>query len=311
VVNGVIQGLENLKNKGYVVTQGTFDGVHLGHQTVLQQVTREAQNQGLPSMLITYHPHPRSIVQPKEWKQEILSSIEEKTERVLAQGIDHVLILPFTETISQLSPEAFIQEILIEKIGMKSIIIGYDHRFGKNRSGNFETLLAAGSKGHFNVIEIQANAIDDIAISSTRIRSCLREGRIREANFLLGKPYPISGEVIQGLQNGRKLGFPTANIKPEDPYKLIPKSGVYAAITYLENTPYKTVVNIGVRPTFEGTNLSIEAHLIDYTGDLYGRRIQIEMHDFIRNERKFESLDGLKVQIQKDVQHALEQFSHI
>jgi len=306
VLQGVLHGLDSLTQKGYVVTQGTFDGVHLGHQTVLKQVIAEAKRRKLPSMLITYFPHPRSVVQPQNWNPEILSSIEEKAEAVLQLGIDNVLVLPFNESIAALSPQEFIQNILIERIGMQCIIVGYDHRFGKNRAGNFDTLLSMSSKFGFEVIEIEANEIDDIAVSSTRIRKYLREGQMKEANQLLGKPYLLSGRVIHGEKRGRTIGFPTANILPDEPHKLVPKTGVYLATTHIDGINYKALVNIGFRPTFNGEKLSIEVHILEYKGNLYDRRIQVNMHDFLRNERKFESIDALLEQIKKDATHAAE-----
>lgn len=305
VDKGVIFGLENLTSKGFVLTQGTFDGVHRGHQQVLQKVLAEAQSQQLPSMLLTFHPHPRTIVQPKDWKAEILTSIEEKAQRVLDLGIDVVLVLAFTKEISQFSPSEFIERILCDAIGTKSIVVGYDHRFGKNREGRFDTLTSLSDQYNFRVKEIAAKEIDDIAISSTRIRHYLNEGDLDRANELLGYSYPLSGKVIHGDKRGRTIGFPTANIEIEEPLKLIPPNGVYAATTQIDDTNYPVVMNIGVRPTLNGTEKRIEAHIIGLNKDLYNRRIQVQMHSFIRNERKFEGLDSLKDQIQLDRDEAL------
>ena len=306
VDKGVVLGLENLTSKGFVLTQGTFDGVHRGHQQVLNQVLEEAKRQNLPSMLLTFHPHPRTIVQPKDWSPQILTSIEEKAQRVLDLGIDVVLVLAFTKEISQYSPKEFIELILCDAIGTKSVVVGYDHRFGKDREGRFDTLTSLSENYHFSVKEIAAKEIDDIAISSTRIRNYLTEGNLSMANELLGYAYPLSGTVIHGAKRGRTIGFPTANIEVEDPHKLIPPNGVYAATTLIDEVKYPVVMNIGTRPTVDGQDRSIEAHIIGLDKDLYNRRIQINMQSFIRKERKFDGLDSLKIQIQEDLNEALQ-----
>ena len=306
VDKGVVFGLENLTSKGFVLTQGTFDGVHRGHQQVLNQVLEEAKSQNLPSMLLTFHPHPRTIVQPKDWSPQILTSIEEKAQRVLDLGIDVVLVLAFTKEISQYSPKEFIERILCDAIGTKSVVVGYDHRFGKDREGRFDTLTSLSENYHFSVKEIAAKEIDDIAISSTRIRNYLTEGNLSMANELLGYAYPLSGTVIHGAKRGRTIGFPTANIEVEDPHKLIPPNGVYAATTLIDEVKYPVVMNIGTRPTVDGQERSIEAHIIGLDKDLYNRRIQINMQSFIRKERKFDGLDSLKIQIQEDLNEALQ-----
>lgn len=306
VDTGIIFGLENLHGKGYVLTQGTFDGVHRGHQHVLNQVVEEANKQGLPSMLLTFHPHPRSIVQPEMGNPQILSSIQEKAKRVLDSGIDVVLVLAFTEEISQYSPADFIERILCERIGVKSIVVGYDHRFGKNREGRFENLTALSARYGFTVLEIAAREIDDIAISSTRIRRFLSEGHLEQANDLLGYDYPLSGIVIHGHKKGRTIGFPTANIQLDESYKLVPPNGVYAAHVTIDFIRYAVVMNIGVRPTVNGTEKSIEAHIIGFDKDLYNQRIQVHLQFYLRNERKFDSLELLKEQIQNDVNHAVQ-----
>ena len=306
VKKSVIFGLENLTSKGFVLTQGTFDGVHRGHQQVLNQVLQEAKSRNLPSMLLTFHPHPRTVVQPKDWNPQILNSIEEKAQRVLDLGIDVVLVLAFTKEISEYSPREFVERILVEAIGAKSIVVGYDHRFGKNREGKFENLTTLSKEFHFTVNEIAAKEIDDIAISSTRIRSSLVNGDLNIANDLLGYHYPLSGKVIHGEKRGRTIGFPTANIEIEDSNKLIPPNGVYAGLTTIDGSTYPVVMNIGTRPTLNGTDRRIEAHIIGLESDLYNQRIQLHLVSFLRNERKFENLDALKNQIQQDLNEALQ-----
>jgi riboflavin kinase/FMN adenylyltransferase len=257
-------------------------------------------------MLLTFHPHPRSIVQPEMGNPQILSSIQEKAQRVLDSGIDVVLVLAFTEEISQYSASEFIERILCERIGVKSIVVGYDHRFGKNREGRFENLTALSAHYGFTVLEIAAHEIDDIAISSTRIRRFLSEGDLERANDLLGYYYPLSGEVIHGQKRGRTIGFPTANIQLDEPHKLVPPNGVYAATVTIGLVTYPVVMNIGVRPTVNGTEKSIEAHIIGLDQDLYNQRIQVNLRFYLRKERKFANLELLKEQIQNDVNYAVQ-----
>jgi len=303
-MSGLVFGIENLpQHNGYVVTQGNFDGVHKGHMHVLQQVVRIAQQENLPSILITFHPHPRLIVNPNDKSLSLLSSIKEKAQRILDLGIDTVLVLPFTEEIASLSPQDFITGILVEKLKVKHMVVGYDHRFGKNRSGGFHELVQWAPNYGFQVSEISPKEIDEIAVSSTRIRKALLAGNLQEANELLGYNYMLSGTVIHGQKRGRTIGFPTANLQIDEPGKLIPPHGVYAGFAVLgdgkaERIPM--VLNIGVRPTIDGTHLTIEAHLLDFTADLYDQSIQLELIEFIRPEQKFNSFDDLKNQIQKD-----------
>lgn len=302
--NSVIYGLENLQTKGFVLTQGTFDGVHKGHVSVLRNLVKIAKERGVPSMLLTFHPHPRTIVQPKKWDPQILNSIEEKSKRVLQEGIDVVLILEFTPEIASLSPEEFIQTILVESIDVKEIVVGYDHRFGKNRAGDFDLLKQLGKKFHFGVSEIAANQIDDIAISSTRIRKHLSEGNLQEANELLGYAYPISGKVIHGENKGKQLGFPTANLEVEDDLKLIPPTGVYFGVAQIDEGRFPCMLNIGHKPTMGDFPVGIEAHLLDYDGDLYDKRIEIQLLAYHREEKKFESLQKLIEQLHDDQKSA-------
>ncbi len=316
-MSGLVFGIDNLpQHNGYVVTQGTFDGVHKGHVHVLQQVVRIAQQENLPSILITFHPHPRLIVNPNDKSLALLSSIKEKAQRILDLGIDTVLVLPFTEEIASLSPEEFISSILVQKLKVKHMVVGYDHRFGKNRSGGFQELIQFAPKFGFQVSEISPKEIDEIAVSSTRIRKALQNGNLNEANDLLGYNYTLTGIVVHGQKRGRTIGFPTANLAIDEPSKLIPNYGVYAGFARLlrsENsiqpflqTPNRIpmVLNLGVRPTVDGTQFVTEAHLLDFSGDLYDQELQLELVEFIRPEKKFESFDDLKNQIQLDALNA-------
>ena len=301
---GVIFGLNNLSEKGFVVTQGTFDGVHKGHRSVLKQVVERAKAQNAPSMLITFHPHPRTIVQPKQWNPQILNSIEEKSNRVLQHGIDVVLVLEFTKEIAVLSPEEFVRKVLLEAIGVKEIVVGYDHRFGHKREGNFELLKSLGSSHGFGVTEIAAKEINDIAISSTRIRKSLTKGNLGLSNDLLGYSYPVSGTVIHGEKRGREIGFPTANIQVEEPLKLIPPIGVYFGMAAFDEIEIPCMVNIGKKPTVGDFPLSVEAHLLDYKGDLYDKRLELRLMKYHRAEKKFESLQYLIKQLHEDQKDA-------
>ncbi len=303
-MSGLVFGIDNLpQHNGYVVTQGTFDGVHKGHVHVLQQVVRIAKQENLPSILITFHPHPRLIINPNDKSLALLSSINEKAKRVLDLGIDTVLVLPFTEEIASLSPEEFISGILVDKLKVKHMVVGYDHRFGKNRSGGFQDLIEFAHHFQFQVTEIPPKEIDEIAVSSTRIRKAIQNGNLKEANDLLGYNYTLSGIVVHGQKRGRTIGFPTANLQIDEPSKLIPNYGVYAGFAHL-HAPIPMVLNLGVRPTVDGSNLTIESHLIDFNSDIYDQKIQLELIHFLRHEQKFDSINDLKNQIQVDVLNA-------
>lgn len=300
-MNGLIFDLENIpQNEGFVVTQGTFDGVHLGHQHVLKQVVNIAKEYKKPSLLITFYPHPRLVINPNDSTIKMLSSIEEKAKNILDMGIDYVLVLSFTHEISQYSPEKFVQEILVSKLNVKCMVVGYDHRFGKNRSGGFAELTQFSQKFNFQVAEIPASEIDEIAVSSTRIRKAIANGNLNEATELLGKPYTLTGVVVEGQKLGRQLGYPTANFSIDEPHKLIPPNGVYLGFVTILETKYKIMLNIGVRPTVDGTRQTIEAHIIDFNEDIYNQKFTIFLVQFLREEIRFNGLEALKIQLQKD-----------
>lgn len=300
-MNGLIFDLENIpQNEGFVVTQGTFDGVHLGHQHVLKQVVNIAKEYKKPSLLITFYPHPRLVINPNDSTIKMLSSIEEKAKNILDMGIDYVLVLSFTHEISQYSPEKFVQEILVSKLNVKCMVVGYDHRFGKNRSGGFAELTQFSQKFNFQVAEIPASEIDEIAVSSTRIRKAIANGNLNEATELLGKPYTLTGVVVEGQKLGRQLGYPTANFSIDEPHKLIPPNGVYLGFVTIHETKYKIMLNIGVRPTVDGTRQTIEAHIIDFNEDIYNQKFTIFLVQFLREEIRFNGLEALKIQLQKD-----------
>jgi riboflavin kinase/FMN adenylyltransferase len=304
-MKGLIFELENIpQNEGFVVTQGTFDGVHLGHQHVLKQVVNIAKEYQKPSLLITFYPHPRLVINPNDSTIKMLSSIEEKAKIILEMGIDYVLVLSFTHEISQYSPEKFVHDILVSKLNAQCMVVGYDHRFGKNRSGGFSELTEFAKKFNFKVKEINASEIDEIAVSSTRIRKAIASGNLRDANELLGKPYRLTGIVVEGQKLGRQLGFPTANLMIDEPHKLIPPNGVYLGFVIIQNKKYKIMLNIGVRPTVDGKFQTIEAHIIDFNEDIYNQKLTIYLVQFLREELRFNGLEALKIQLQKDESNA-------
>ena len=288
-----------------VVTSGTFDGVHLGHQKILRRLQELASSKQGETVLLTYWPHPRLILQPQDKSLRLLSTLSEKVKLLEEMGIDHLIILPFTEELSQMSSADFIRSILVKKIQTKTLVIGYDHKFGKNREGSFEYLQSHSHLFGFAVEEISRQDVDDLGVSSTKIRTALAQGDISTANKYLGRPYDLSGQVVKGQQIGRSLGFPTANIQIADDYKLLPRDGAYAVHAEVKSIRYKAILNIGDRPTVDGEKKTIEAHLIDFEGDLYGQELRIYFQEFLREEKKFESLDALKNQLVVDRERAI------
>lgn len=289
---------------GAVVTDGMFDGVHLGHQQILQQVVGEAKKLGLPSVLLTYWPHPRHVLGLQADKLQILTTLEEKAELVERQGIDYMLVLAFTHSFSTQSHVLFVQEVLVEGLHTKKLIVGYDHRFGQNRLGDFTYLLSAGEQYGFDLQEISQQEVEQIAISSTKIRYALQHQLIETANQFLGRLYSIEGKVIEGDKRGRTIGYPTANLILEDGNKLVPGDGVYATWATVDSRRYKAMTNIGFRPTVDGKSHKIETHLLDFDGDLYGEKLKLEFVAPIRMEQKFAGLDELKSQLAIDEQTA-------
>lgn len=283
-----------------VVTSGTFDGVHLGHQKILKRIREIARDIQGETVLITFWPHPRLVLYPEEHNLRLLSTFEEKTKLLRYFGIDHLITIPFTKEFSLLSSKEFIEKVLVEKIRTQKLVIGYDHRFGKNREGSFEYLQNHHSEFGFDLEEISRQDVDEIGVSSTKIRTALETGNINTATLCLGRPYELNGLVIKGQQIGRSIGFPTANIHIPNDYKLIPKDGVYAVEAVVNGSLFKAMLNIGNRPTVGGTKKTVEAHLFDFMGDLYDKQITIYFKEFLREERKFDNLDELKNQLALD-----------
>lgn len=298
----VHHGFDNLPTfKNPVVTSGTFDGVHKGHQVILTRLKETAKTHQGESIVLTFWPHPRYVIQPEKSQDlRLLNTLEEKIQLLERQNIDHLIVIPFTKEFSQQTSLEFIQNIIIDKIQTNYLVIGYDHRFGRNREGSFEYLINHPQEFPFAIEEIPRQDVDNIGVSSTKIRKALTTGDIMIANTYLDSLYSLTGKVISGSQNGRKIDFPTANIQPDDNFKLIPAQGVYAIQIIFEGKEYLGMLNIGMRPTLNGDTQSIEAHIFDFHKDIYNQNIQLLFIAHIRKEQKFENLEALKKQLQND-----------
>lgn len=283
-----------------VVTIGTFDGVHVGHKKIIKRLVKIADAENLQAIVLTFFPHPRMVVQ-NDTNIKMLNTIDEKTKLLEAEGIDHLVVKKFTKEFSRLSAQDYVRDVLVEKLHVKHIIIGYDHHFGRNRTANINDLKAFGEIYDFKVTEISAHEINEVAVSSTKIRSALSDGDLKTANTFLGYNFMLTGTVVNGKGLGKKLDYPTANIKIEEPYKLIPKNGVYVVKAHIEGKTVFGMMNIGTNPTVDGKNRSIEVHFFDFSKDIYGIQIEIEILERLRDEQKFESLEVLKNQLSKDL----------
>jgi len=290
-------------HKKSILTIGTFDGVHLGHQKILKHLIKTSRDEDKQSVLLTFFPHPRMVLQ-KNSNIKLINTIEEKSQLLKKIDLDELVIHPFDKAFSRLTALEFVREVLVKKFNISKLIIGYDHHFGKNREGNFEQLQEYGNMFGFEVEEISAKSLNDIAISSTKIRVALSEGNIQKANNYLGYNFSLSGKVVSGNNLGTKLGFPTANISIEESYKLIPKTGVYLVKSEINNTLFFGMMNIGNRPTIDGKHQTIEVNFFNLDKDLYDTTIKVELLKFLRDEQKFDSIDALKNQLKKDKQLA-------
>ena len=282
-----------------IVTIGTFDGVHIGHKFVLKKVIELAKKNNYKSVILTFFPHPRMVLQ-QDSSIKLLNTVKEKEFLLSKLGIDNLIIHPFDLEFSRLSAEDFVKEVLVEKLNVGIIIIGHDHRFGRNRTATIDDLIEFGKEYNFEVQKISAKEIDNIAISSTKIRNALLEGNIDIANNYLDYNYFITGKVVAGKQIGRTIGFPTANIEVSKNYKLIPKNGVYIISSKINNINYFGMMNIGINPTVEGLEQKIEVHFFDFEKDIYNQEVKIEILSRIRDEKKYNSLEELKIQLRKD-----------
>ncbi len=288
-----------------IVTQGTFDGVHTAHQVILNKLKGIAKEQNGETVVITYDPHPRMVLFPEDHGLLLLNTLEEKIALLELEGIDHLVILPFTKEFSRMSSLDFIKNVLV-RIGTKHLVIGYNHRFGKNREGSFTHLKEFAPNYGFEINEISEQDIDQISVSSTRIREALVNGEVAKATRFLGRSYLLSGIVMEGKQLGRTIGFPTANIHVNDLHKLIPHDGVYAVWVKIANQKFGGMLNIGNNPSIEGKGRSIEVNIFNFSETIYNQRISIEFVDKLRDEVKFNNLDALKTQLQCDKLQALE-----
>lgn len=301
------------KLQNAIVTIGTFDGVHFGHRKIISRLQEVARQTGGETVILTFFPHPRMILHPEDVNIKLITTMNEKAELLEQLGIDHLIITPFTRDFSNLSPQQYIKNILVDRIGTKNIVTGYDHRFGKDREGGLESLQKYGATYNYGVEEIPEQDIHDVAVSSTKIRNSILSGDVSIAQDFLGYPFHLSGIVIKGDQIGRKIGFPTANLFIEETYKLIPADGIYAVTIELQNvgssslkqeSKLKGMAYIGNRPTINGMSRNIEVNIFDFSEDLYKKTIRINFHNFIRNDEKFKSLTELKAQLKKDEESA-------
>ncbi len=287
------------KTQSTIITIGTFDGLHVGHRKILERLINDAKSSGLQSTVLTFFPHPRMVLQ-KDANIKLLNTAQEKIQIFEKTGLETLIVHPFTTEFSRLSATEFVRDILVNTLKIKKIIIGYDHRFGRNRNANITDLIAFGNSLDFEVAEIPVQEINAVSVSSTKIRKALLEGDIHTANKYLGYPYMLTGIVKKGKGLGRQIQFPTANLHIPETYKLIPKNGVYVVQSRLDNNTVFGMMNIGYNPTVSGTKQSIEVHFFDFDKDLYDQEIQVDLLHRIRDEHKFNSVEDLQDQLQKD-----------
>lgn len=285
--------------KQTVVTIGTFDGVHAGHRKIIERLVNSAKANNLDSVVLTFFPHPRMVLQ-KESGIQLINTIGERRQLLEQTGIDHLVVHPFTHQFSRLTAREFVRDILVNRLKAKKIIIGYDHRFGRNRTADINDLKRFGEEFGFEVEEINQQDVEEVAVSSTKIRNALLEGRVERANMYLQHPFCLTGEIIKGRGIGKDLGFPTANLEVKEDYKLIPKNGVYVISTHIEGERVYGMMNIGTNPTVGGKEKTIESYFFDVDRNLYGKTLQIELLVRIRDEKKFGSVDDLKHAMKQD-----------
>lgn len=298
-----IHGIENFPaDEASIVTIGTFDGVHLGHQQILKQLIDTSRKSKLKSVLLTFFPHPRMVLQP-DISMRLIQTIQEREKALQKTGLDYLVIHPFSTEFSRLSADDYVKQILVEQLNVRKVVVGYDHRFGRNRKASLEEMYHYADIHEFEVIEINAEKIESTAVSSTKIRKAIDEGNIELANTYLGHSFTIEGMVIDGDKRGRELSYPTANIDLQNPHKIVPKQGVYLVKSKLKGRVVYGMMNIGTKPTFDTTMPSIEVHFLDWNGDLYGQAVQVELLKWVREERKFNTVEELQTQIQADEQY--------
>mgnify|MGYP000219567983 CR=1 FL=1 len=291
--------LESYSKNNSIVTIGTFDGVHIGHQKIIGQLVELAELKNLQAVVLTFFPHPRMVLQ-MDANIKLINTIDEKSKLLGAFGVDHLVIKEFTKDFSRLTALEFVRDVLVNKLHIKHIIIGYDHRFGRNRTANISDLKEFGEIYDFEVTEISAQDIDAVTVSSTKIRAALDAGNIKIANSYLGYNFMLTGSVEKGKSLGKKIGFPTANLHIEESFKLIPKNGVYVVKSYFEDTAVYGMMNIGTNPTVNGEDQTIEVHFFDFDKDIYHMSIEVQLLKWLRSEQKFNSVEALKVQLNLD-----------
>lgn len=289
-----------------VLTIGTFDGVHAGHQQIIQRIRHLAEEVGGETVVLTFHPHPRLVLNPADDSLQLLHTLPEKIRWLEQYGVDHLVIATFSPAFAQTPPREYIRDFLVEKIHPAVLVIGYDHRFGKNRSGDIDTMRQYATEFNYRVEEIEKHLVEDITVSSTRIRQALQDGKIAFASQLLGHPFTLTGQVIKGHQIGQQIGYPTANLFIEDRHKLIPATGIYAARVEVDGSTWDAMLYIGNRPTFAGTEKAIEVNLIDFSGNLYGKELCVQLIAEVRSDRKFDSPEALTAQIAADKEAVLQ-----
>ncbi len=287
--------------KNPVLTIGTFDGVHIGHKKIIDQLNEEATKIGGESVLFTFFPHPRMVIFPESHGLKLIQTQEEKLEKLKEMGLQNVIVFPFTFEFSRLTALEFVRDMLVNQLHVKKLVIGYDHQFGKNREGSIHFLRDVAETYEFEVIEIPAQDIAAVYVSSTKIREALLTGDIEKANDYLGAPFELIGKVVKGKQLGRTIGFPTANLKLANELKIIPQNGVYAVKVFYQENCFKGMMNIGIRPTIESENdTTIEVHIFDFDQTIYGESLRVELYKKTRDEQKFNGIDALKNQLKSD-----------
>ena len=298
--------------KNSVVTIGTFDGVHLGHQKILNKLKNEANDIHGESLLFTFYPHPRMVIFPESHNLKLIQTIDEKIESLREFGLDNLIIYPFTKEFSRLTAFEFVRDILVDKLKVKKLVIGYDHQFGRNREGDIEFLRETANIFDFEVIEISAEEIDEVNVSSTKIRNSIMDGNIARANEFMGKPFQVQGKVVQGKKLGREIGYPTINLQLNNEHKIMPLDGVYAVQVHIAGSKHFGMMNIGINPTINDQykeEKKYEVHLFDFDQNLYDENVIVLFRKFIREEKTFDNLDALKLQIQSDEKNIRKYFN--
>lgn len=303
----IYNGLETFKKvKNVVLTTGTFDGVHQGHRVIINQLKKYAKKIDGETVVLTFFPHPRMVLYPENNDLRLINTIEERKVLLEEAGVDHLIIHPFSKEFSRLSSLDFVRNILVNQLDVSTLVIGYDHHFGKNREGSFEHLKEYSEIYDFTVEEIPAQEVQQVNISSTKIRNSLINGEINAANQFLGYPYTLNGTVVEGDKVGREIGFPTANIKVDEWYKLVPANGVYAVKVRVNQQEFKGMLNIGNRPTLNGKEQTIEVNIFNFSENIYNKAIQVQFYERIRSEQKFEEILELKKQLTIDKEKTLQ-----